>query len=124
MLLSKGEAVHSRSTIDTLVENALTKLEYEFENEVGAEFENPHLPNYKWIVYVPVKGGWKRDRWVQSKGRVDSSEADKSQKKLFAYLARSMNPLVSEVGVRRCRFERDEWVPRGGAGESKSVQQE
>jgi hypothetical protein len=57
----------NRSTIDRPVESALTELEYEFENEMGAEFEDLHLPNYKWIVYTPVKGVWKQERWVQSK---------------------------------------------------------
>jgi hypothetical protein len=105
--------MHKGSTIDTLVENALTELESEFENEMSAEFEDVHLPNYKWIVYAPVKGGWKQERWVQSKGRVDVAEADRCQKKLFSYLASSMNPLVEEVVVRRCRLEQDGWAPRG-----------
>jgi|ERR1700728_1454676 len=106
--------MRNRSTIDGIVEDVLREMEYELENETGAEFDTPPpIPNYKWKVYTSVDlsgRAWRFDREIIAPKSMDSNDAYKYEVAFLMRLARSTGPLNQRVGVQRCVLNGGAWA--------------
>jgi hypothetical protein len=103
-----------RSTIDGVVEDVLREMEYELENEMGAEFDTPlPIPNYKWKVYTSVDlsgPAWRFDREITAPRSMVRVDAYKYELECLKKLARTTGPLNQRVGVQRCILRGGKWV--------------
>jgi hypothetical protein len=105
--------MRNRSTIDGIVEDMLREMEYELENEMGAEFDTPlSTHNYKWMVYTSVDlsgGAWRFDREIIAPRPMDSNDAYKYEIDFLTQLARTTALLNQRVGVQRCVLDNGTW---------------
>jgi hypothetical protein len=109
----------NRSMIDGIVENVLREMEYELENEMGAEFDAPLpiIPNYKWKVYTSVDlsgRAWRFDREIIAPRSMDASDAYSYGVACLKKLARTTGPLNQRIGVQRCVLDGGSWKPDMG----------
>ncbi len=58
--------MYRRSALNTVIDDCIREIEGELEAEVsGAEFDQPPARpqfRWKWQIFVPQNGGWKKDR--------------------------------------------------------------
>ena len=104
--------MRSRSTIDGILEDVISELEYELENETGAEFDTPP-PNFKWNVYTSVDlsgPAWRFDREIIAPRSMDSNDAFKYEQDFLKKLARTTGPLSQRVGTQRCVLNLGTWM--------------
>jgi hypothetical protein len=110
--------MRNRSMIDGVVEDVLREMEYELENEMGAEFDAPlPIPNYKWKVYTSVDlsgRAWRFDREIIAPKSMDSNDAYKYELANLKQLARTTGPLNQRVGSQRCVLDGGTWKPDMG----------
>ncbi len=111
--------MRNRSVIDGVVEDVLSEMEYELENEMGAEFDTPLpiVPNYKWKVYTSVDlsgRAWRFDREIIAPRSMGSGDAYSYGVACLKKLARTTGPLNQRIGVQRCVLDGGTWTPDMG----------